>query len=767
MNVSKARTGDKAGNVKLYDIENLDLSYAYTELYNSSIDVEYNLRKQYRMGLGYSFQNNPKNYKPFGNSKFLKKYKSLALISDFNFYLTPRSLTFRSEMDRQYQEQLMRNKTDAVILIEPNYMKAFNWTRMYNLNYDFSQSLKLTFTANTIARVDELPGKMDKDDPDDYKIKRDSIFTNLMNLGRITQYNQNYTVSYQVPVNKIPILNWVNLNTQYAGDYKWTGAPLFKDTLGQYIDHPFGNTIENNRTMSANLSGNLIQLYNKINYLKTLNQPPRPPAPNPEPKLDADGNPIEEEKEKINYAKLIIDNSLKVMMMLKNVSASYSRSEGMLIPGFTSSPSILGNDMKNNAPGMEFIFGSQEDIRETLAQQGLLSTDSMLNLPFAKRYNENLNLRATLEPIRTFRIELTATRTYSVNDQEYYRYDHQTKEFNSFTPSTNGNFSISIITLNTAFIKDAEDFSNANFIKFKEMRPEVAKVIAQNNPNWNGNYIADPLDNNRLYPDGYNSTSQDVLIAAFQAAYTGKDFNKFTSQLFQSIPLPNWRINYTGLTNIEFFKKHFKRVNVMHAYRSTYNIGGFTNNVNFDDPDLDGFTWVRDLTGNYLSFYEIGQIGITEQFSPLINIDLSWNSGMTSKVEFKKSRNLALAIANHQMTEITSNEFVIGIGYIIKDVPLAISSGGGTRTFRSDINVKADVSIRDNRTILRKITENYDLISAGQKVVSINTSADYQLSSRFVMRLFFDRILNKPHISSQFKNSNTNAGISVRFSLTQ
>jgi cell surface protein SprA len=126
-----------------------------------------------------------------------------------------------------------------------------------------------------------------------------------------------------------------------------------------------------------------------------------------------------------------------------------------------------------------------------------------------------------------------------------------------------------------------------------------------------------------------------------------------------------------------------------------------------------------------------------------------------------------LGLANHQLTEITSNEFVIGLGYIFRELPISIRSGGSTRTFRSDLNIKIDFSVRNNKTILRKVNEQYDQISAGQKVYTINASADYQLNERFTLRLFFDRIMNKPYISSQYPNSNTNAGISVRFSLAQ
>jgi cell surface protein SprA len=642
MNVSKMRTGDRAGKIRLYDVENLDFSYAYTELFNRNIDIEYNLRKTYRFGLGYTYMKNPKNFKPFNKSKFLTKQKWLALIRDFNFSLEPRALSFRSEMDREYQEQLMRNKTNAIILLEPNYMKTFNWTRFYNVKWDLTQSLKLDFTANALSRIDELPGRVSKDDPD-YKEKRDYMWSNIMDLGRMTQYSQNYSVNYNVPINKIPLFNWINLSTQYSGDYRWTSAPRYKDTLGVYVDHPFGNTIENNRTMSANLNINMTSLYNKVGFLKNLNQPTRPQQQRPDrqrgekedgekdEELPEDEEEEDAEKEKINVPKLILDNTLKLMMSLKNVSGTYSRSEGIMLPGFKPEPTTLGMDWKNNAPGLGFVFGSQQDIRGNLASQGLLSTDTLLNMASASRYNENLNLRMTLEPIKTFRIEVSATRTYSQNKTDYFRYDPLTDEFRSFTPTENGNFSVSVITWSTAFVADAEDFSNENFAKFKELRPQIAAYIAEQNPDWDGTFEPDELDNNTLYPAGYNSTHQDVLTTAFLAAYTGRDMKNFNN-IFQQIPLPNWRINYNGLSKVKFFEEYFTSVTLMHSYRSTYSVGSFNSNVNFKDPDGDGFSWVRDQTGNYISQYEIGIVSINEQFAPLLNLDLKWKQGMTNRV---------------------------------------------------------------------------------------------------------------------------------------
>ncbi|HPB01332.1 MAG TPA: hypothetical protein PLZ67_00115, partial [Bacteroidales bacterium] len=209
--------------------------------------------------------------------------------------------------------------------------------------------------------------------------------------------------------------------------------------------------------------------------------------------------------------------------------------------------------------------------------------------------------------------------------------------------------------------------------------------------------------------------------------------------------------------------KRFKSATISHAYRCTYNIGGYSSNVLFSDSDADGYTTVKDALGNYLPKFEIAQVSITEQFSPLMNIDLTWKNSLISKIEYKKSRNLAVSFANNQMTEIISGEITLGFGYRFKDVEFEISG----KDFKSDLSLKADFSIRNNKTVLRKIVEDVDQISAGQKVISINLSAEYMLSQKFTIRAFFDKVINNPYISSQFLNSNTNAGISLRFSLAQ
>ena len=98
-----------------------------------------------------------------------------------------------------------------------------------------------------------------------------------------------------------------------------------------------------------------------------------------------------------------------------------------------------------------------------------------------------------------------------------------------------------------------------------------------------------------------------------------------------------------------------------------------------------------------------------------------------------------------------------------------LSAGGGNskQQVNSDLNLKADFSLRDNRTILRRIDQNIDQVSSGQKVFSLNLSADYMLSQRMTMRFYYDQVINNPYMANQYRNSSTNGGISLRFTLAQ
>ena len=436
-----------------------------------------------------------------------------------------------------------------------------------------------------------------------------------------------------------------------------------------------------------------------------------------------------------------------------------------MMPGFRPEPDLLGVNIANNAPGLPFVFGSQQDIRYKAASEGWLSTDTLLNTAYATKYNENLVINATLEPWKDLRIEITATKQQTRFNQEYFKANSAgqfpTPDDPPLSPSMNGSFTMSYIAIGTIFNGDNSSNISPVFENMKSYRMGIAQRYAQENP-WSQGY--DSLG----FPNGYGATNQEVLLTSFQAAYKGQDPSKIALTAFPTIPLPNWRLTYDGLSKIRALKKVLRMVTLTHAYLCTYSIGSYTHNIRY--AEVDGFPVVMNDAGNFIPKEEIQVVSINEQFNPLIRFDMTWVNSLTTNLEMRKSRNLSLSFSNNQLTEITTNEYVAGIGYRFKNIRINFSglTGGGKKSkSQSDLNVRLDFSLRQNKTMLRRLDQDINQISTGQQMVSINFSADYNLTKQFNIRFYFDKTINSPYVSNQYRTSNTKGGIALRFSLAQ
>ncbi len=270
------------------------------------------------------------------------------------------------------------------------------------------------------------------------------------------------------------------------------------------------------------------------------------------------------------------------------------------------------------------------------------------------------------------------------------------------------------------------------------------------------------------YKSGYGRSSREVLIPAFYAAYTKTDPNKVDMATFPSAfrMMPNWRITFDGFSKFEFVKKVFRSVNITHQYRSVYQIGSYTTNLNYF-VDGNGVNNIRDLQKNYIQQYEINTITVSEQFSPLINVDMNWKSNLTSRFEWRKSRTISLNLTGNQVTDNRVNELIVGAGYRFDNVQIVLKTGGTQRSLKSDLNLRLDLSVTDNKTVVRKLIEDVNQPVAGMKMFKAGATADYVLSDRFNLQIFADHAMNNPFVANTFPTSNTNFGFSLKFTLAQ
>ncbi len=791
INLTNVRKERKSGGNKkpqFYDIENFSVSYSFSETFRRSINTIFDSKKDHRGALNYTYVTKPPNIQPF--KKIKSKY--LGLIKDFNFYFMPSRFTFRTDFLRSSAAAQQRNTDNPIINLPTTYFKSFTMGRQYDLNFDLSKSLKLDYNAKMDTRIDEVAG------PADSQENKDTIKQGLRNLGRPTKFHQNLNVNWQIPVNKLPYLDFVNSSLRYSADYDWTSNSTRGLNQNPQPGEPnlyFGSTIQNANTVQSNTTFNLITLYNNVEYLKKINtgqfgkKQPKRPGRRPQRVEENEGNnadqrPKDEEEEDEGPSTMakIIAGGVRVLMMVRNVSLSYSQNNGILLPGFTPDPKYMGMNPANSwAPGWDFAFGGQVDIASRAAANQWLTYNTEQPNRYAETFTENINFRATVEPLSDLRIEVVGTKVVSTNHTSIYRYHDATVDtslgkpsgFYHFNPMLQGNYSISFLAIGSAFEKSnpGNGFSSEVFDKFLEYRDAMSARFANEKALSDANYdptnFIDSDSTNRGY-DGYSYLSQNVLLPAFLAAYGGYDVETVAFNARPKFPMPNWTLNYTGLMKMDLFKKAFQTFTVNHAYRSLYTQSSYITNLQIEQRVQNGedVNDLRNENGDFLPEYQITSVTVSENFSPLIGVNMRMKNNTSFKAEIKKDRMMNLSIVNNQLSEIKGTELVVGAGYIIKDVKLKfIRVGANKKPAQSNLELKVDFSLRNNQTVIRRIYEGLTQVTAGQNVYSIKLSADYQINTRITARFYYDQIVSKFKTSNAFPTNNITSGFSIRFNL--
>jgi cell surface protein SprA len=331
---------------------------------------------------------------------------------------------------------------------------------------------------------------------------------------------------------------------------------------------------------------------------------------------------------------------------------------------------------------------------------------------------------------------------------------------------------MSIISIGSSFEKLGKSAVEESSVwnQFKQNREVIARRLDQSRvSNSNFGYVPGTFNPKTGFPTGYGPAAQEVLIPAFLAAYSGNSAETVSLTPFPSAKfmMPNWRLQYSGMVNkIKGLKEIMKSMSISHDYRSTYNVGSYISNLNYLTEN-DGFSYKYDAQMNFLPRYDIATITINETFNPLFDVDITWLNNLTTRFEYRKSRNIMLSLTNNQAMEQFNNEASLGLGYRLENLKMFIKTKNSQKTLNNDINIRADVTYGKNKTLIRKLIEENNQTTAGQESFSIKFSADYNLSEVFIVRLFYDRILNSPFISNSYRTTNSNFGVSFRFTLVQ
>ena len=466
--------------------------------------------------------------------------------------------------------------------------------------------------------------------------------------------------------------------------------------------------------------------------------------------------------------------------MLRKVQVTYRNTNSMTLPGFAPQAGFMGQMKYNDlyAPGFDFAFGFFGDnFVQKAKEQGWLSGDTTVVQPASRTMTNDFDAKVTLEPFPGFKIQVNGKRYAAESSSIIYSFD-QLQE------NMTGSFNITQVAIGTAFQKigTADDnFASEVFDQFLSNRDIFTDRVQQQYEGMNyptSGFIPAQL-RGKKYDRKYGAVSNntaDVLVPAFLAAYTGR--NPYTMKLnpFMSLlqVLPNWSVTFDGLGKLPWMREQFKSVNITHAYTCKYAIGSYSSYSTWTPADVlsnKQVGFIRDVeTENPIpsSAYDISSVTLTESFSPLIGVNLTMKNSLSAKMEYRKQRSISLNVNSVQISEGHTDEFVIGAGYTIKDLSFIAKTGDGAqKKVSNDLKINVDVSYKDVKTLLRKVEENITQASSGNKVFGIKVSADYVLSQKINLQLFYDHQGTTPLISSSYPVKADNVGITIKLMLTR
>ena len=589
-NVKKNRNPGSEKKPQLYDVENISVSYAHNKEFHKDYNIEKYLNENVTASAAYNFNFQSKGITPFKNLDSLTG-KYWQLLKDFNFNLVPNSLAVNSRINRQYSAQQSRNLVEGLSAQPELTQRRFLFDWDYAIGFDLTKSIRLNFNATNSHIYDAFGSGEDL-----------KIFDNFFNTGRPNKYHQKLNGTYKLPIDKIPFLDFVKADYAYTADFDWQVT-----SQDNTINEKIGNVIQNANTHNLNSTFNFDKFYKKLGFEKLLLKKSQRKR-NARSGANIQGVPrgVANSK-KLPLGKQILKGVYDVVTSVKNGRVSYSENNGQLLPGYDETVGFLGG-----AP-TSFAFGSQVDIRNKALINGWLinprdpdSTDpdqAYFNKTYRKTHYNKLDYSFTLKPFKDLNIDVVGNKIQTRDLQQqldvivdtnnpsnpFGILDYRAAAFET------GNFSTSYAMIGTSFSN-----GDALFQKMKDYR----------------GIVADRLATERGLPvSGFGENSQQVLLPAFMAAYSGSNPEKVNTGLFRTLPIPNWTLRYNGFMKKKWFQKNFSTFVVSHGYRSSYTVSSFTNNLQYSGDALNPN---MNAAKNYEPELLVSAVTLVDEFSPLL-----------------------------------------------------------------------------------------------------------------------------------------------------
>ncbi|MCS3868169.1 cell surface protein SprA [Chryseobacterium ginsenosidimutans] len=584
---------------KFYDVENISVTAVYNDDFYRDIYTKRNYRQYLRGYVDYNYTFKPWVIRPFNKmiSDTAKSTKYLKWVKEFNFNPIPTRFSFRTEVDRNYNELEFRN-IDAIL--SGNYGDDFGAIKnrnfyfgwQYGLGFNFTKSLKLEINSATRTLNDNMDVNM---------MDNNSIFGNVFRAGRPVLYNHRVQLNYKLPFQYLPYLDFIDAELGYGFTYNWNARST---VLLASPDGSLGSIGQNTNVIQATATADFTKFFGQFKYFKNVSAK----LQKRKQEVDSLNNVYTQQWEKNKYAyktykfknRLTPLQSLAYLLTsIKQLDVNYSENNGTVLPGLLSAPNWYGSGQTLGGPTIGFLFGSQADIRRTVIENGWVSDSEFMTDPYVRMSTRELRANLQVMPMNDLRIDMSVLHNYNRN---FTHTGFNYRDPNTGVANPNYTFANDLVTYSNSVILLKTAFKDGASV-YQAIR-ENARTLSQQMP---GALQPDG------FKDGYGISNAYILIPAFRAAVEGKAPKLLGDPKKAGIPIPNWKITYSGLRNVPIINGQFSKFDLLHSYQATYTATGIQSSIDYFNRLNSLTSSGRDINDDYINPFTFAQVGYVEK----------------------------------------------------------------------------------------------------------------------------------------------------------
>ncbi|MAO64442.1 MAG: cell surface protein SprA [Balneola sp.] len=658
INVSNISKKNSKSKLAQYTLDNTRLSYVYNQGNLKNPETQFQDDWNFTSSISYNLSfNNVKLWQPF---EFTEDIPVLGVMSGLRFGYMPTSINASANLNRSYNEKRRRPRIndEGEEQLQPlQQSQTFNHKSSFGFNYNFTPSIPISFRSNTnydlsgAGRV-QTPRTDLEIDSTSYQLRPtfsslEGIITDTLSARR-SNYQETYTASWRPKFNNMSALDWMTYSASYSGGYGWTNSPS-----GSGLGAEVSNTYRLDHTLKLGVG----DLLDRISFFEDMKEADQEESRERQRAKNSNNNLNAEEGEEagpdlFKDAQYLGRKLVLALFSMQNIDITYNQNKTSNQAGYLGNSEIFYtfSDPSGGkySPPLGYRLGIAEEIPiSQLIQES--PSNSAVNIPKNNTYSDKIGVGTKLSLFSNLSVDLNWRTEWDERQTQNISLTPD-GEFGS-TVSSSGNIGSSVWAFGSGY---GDLFERQLETAFGDLNQEAGVISDETEAGGNG--------------DGRIVLNRNTLADDFRYAYLGSGNRAIGEKGYTPIPLPNWRVTWSGVEKlIPFIGKAMSAASLTHSYQGNYRLGWNLNTITgLQDPQgLGSFNLIdnKDL-------YEPASINVEQRFSPLVQLNVTWESNLRTQISMDRSRTTSLALSSSTVTERTSQGLNTTINYTFRNLTI-------------------------------------------------------------------------------------------------